>query len=141
MFDDLREYSMLSLNTQSPMTPIALNSEYSIVMLYQEQCPTLRAIILRSIYWVCIERHHQTHWYPQVDDFQLQKMWEGVDDKGLMSTKMAEDALRHSDGGADSSGDYVSMDLDSASEEASDYGDQSTVHHLLSAEMQTRLQK
>ena len=131
---------MLSLNIQAPVTPIALNSEYSIVTSYHKQCPTLRAIILRSIYWVCIERHHQTYWYPQVNDTQLRKMWEGINHKGLMNLMMAEDALRPSDGGAgeDSSGDYV-MDLDSASEEASDYGDQSTVRHLLSTEIQTEL--
>lgn len=128
---------MLSLNEQAPMTPNALGGEYSIVMLYHTHCPTLRAIILRSVYWVRTETH-QTYWYPQADDLQLRKMWEGVSETGLMSARMAEDVLHPPDGRiGDSSGEYVSMDLDSASEEASDYGDQSNVRHLLSAEAQS----
>ena len=137
-FDNLREYSMLSLNLQDPITPLALDSEYAIVMLYHKKCSTLRAIILRSVCWVHVEGPGGNYWCPRADNLQLWKIWDNASERELMSTKMAEDALHPSDSGTseDSSGDYVSMDLDSASEEASDYEDQQTVHHLLSADIQ-----
>jgi hypothetical protein len=127
---------MISLNMQAPMTPLALDSEHSIVMLYYKKCPTLRAIILRGVCWVRIETQDQSYWCPRADNLHLRKMWEDGIKRRVISPTMAEDALRPSDDGTgeDSSGDYVSMDLDTTSE-ASDYGDQQAVRHLLSAEV------
>ncbi|KAF8529429.1 hypothetical protein JB92DRAFT_3092886 [Gautieria morchelliformis] len=124
-FVNLRQYSMISLNVQAPMTPLALDSENSIVMLYYKKCPTLRAIILRGLCWVLIETHDQSYWCPRADNLHLRKMWEDGGERGVISPAMAEDALRSADDeiSEDSSRNYVSMDLDTPSEEASDYGD------------------
>ncbi|KAF8587305.1 hypothetical protein K439DRAFT_1614419 [Ramaria rubella] len=125
-FTNLREFTMLSLNVQAPMTAIALDSEYSLVMFHYEQCPTLHVIVLRSICWVYVKRDDQTYWSPQMDDLSVGKMWDDhVNERAVMSTRMAEDTLRLTERelSEDSSSDYVSIELDNMSE-ASDYGDE-----------------